>query len=634
MRKDVKKLLFFGLEQDKNSFFTKSQTLGMIQFIDQKNRKIAPSDPHAEILAQGIKILRGLPLKECHSTLPPLEMAREIIALKHRQDKLEEDLRILTLELERIKVFGDFSLEDIRYIEQQGKRRVQFFCARKEVEVQENLIYIASSAGLNYYLSIQPYLSTYPGMIEMKLEHSVHELQEMIRKNKAEHHVVHTRLASFTSFKEKLHQALYHALDHADLTFAKEGTHSAFDDQIFIATGFVPEDKIDTVLKCAKSFEIHAEEIAPDPEEVIPTYVENESVGKMGEDLVNIYDTPSNQDKDPSLWVFFAFLLFFSMIIGDGGYGSVFLGIALFLRYKFPDLDSAKKRLLNLFTLLCVGCIGWGILSSSFFGISLDPENPLRQVSIVNYLTEKKVAYHMEQKDQTHMTWLQKYPATLHETNPQQFILKGFVLKEGERVHELLSSLTDEVLMEISLFIGGIHILFGMLRYLRKNLSNIGWMIFLVGSYLYLPLYLGVPSLLNYVFGIPFEAGGIAGFQMICFGIPLAIVIAVFRNGLLGLAEVMNLIQVFADVLSYLRLYALGLSGSILSATINGMANSLPIYIAIFLIIMGHIINMVLGIMGGVIHGLRLNFIEWYHYSFEGGGKPFKPLKLKSGEST
>ena len=72
------------------------------------------------------------------------------------------------------------------------------------------------------------------------------------------------------------------------------------------------------------------------------------------------------------------------------------------------------------------------------------------------------------------------------------------------------------------------------------------------------------------------------------------------------------------------------MAGAIVASTINDMASNLPIVLSILLLIVGHSMNIVLGVMGGVIHGLRLNFLEFYHYSFEGGGKKFEPLKLLS----
>ena len=96
--------------------------------------------------------------------------------------------------------------------------------------------------------------------------------------------------------------------------------------------------------------------------------------------------------------------------------------------------------------------------------------------------------------------------------------------------------------------------------------------------------------------------------------------------------SIAKVIELFADILSYLRLYALGLAGMILASTFNdmglGLMESFGVIVGSIVIVVGHMINIVVGIMGGTIHGLRLNFIEWYHHCFEGGGKLFQPLKL------
>ena len=101
-----------------------------------------------------------------------------------------------------------------------------------------------------------------------------------------------------------------------------------------------------------------------------------------------------------------------------------------------------------------------------------------------------------------------------------------------------------------------------------------------------------------------------------------------------GIAElffvVMAAVSVFADILSYLRLYALGLAGGIVAGMANELSDKFPFVIAAIIIVLSHGVNILLSIMGGVIHGLRLNFLEWYHYSFEGGGRPFSPLSLET----
>jgi len=133
--------------------------------------------------------------------------------------------------------------------------------------------------------------------------------------------------------------------------------------------------------------------------------------------------------------------------------------------------------------------------------------------------------------------------------------------------------------------------------------------------------------MMHYILGFEREKIAQEGLYMIYSGFTLAIFLAVVKHRLLGLIEISNVIQIFADILSYLRLYALGLAGAIISGTVNDIAGSIVFMGGGVLLIFGHALNMVLSIVGGIIHGLRLNFIEWYHYSFEGGGKLFSPLQ-------
>jgi len=94
-----------------------------------------------------------------------------------------------------------------------------------------------------------------------------------------------------------------------------------------------------------------------------------------------------------------------------------------------------------------------------------------------------------------------------------------------------------------------------------------------------------------------------------------------------------NGIQFFSDILSYIRIFALGLSGALLAQTFNNLSFDLwnagigGMIIAPVIFLLGHTLNITLCIMGGVIHGLRLNFLEWYRWSFDGGGKRFVPFK-------
>lgn len=635
MREEVKKVLFIGGEEEKERFFKQAQAEGIIHFIDphSNGRKDIPQDIHH--LTAAIKVLRGLPSGDQEENFTDLhadQMVEQILNLHERSETLHEELRILAIDKSRIEVYGDFALDDIAFIEQQGHCVIQFFCARPNLFLDEsepeNLLFVASEHGLDYYVAVNAQPVAYGRMIEMKFDRSLSALEKREEEAKTALHEVEHHLKTYVKYDEYLHHALIEKFNFYHLFHSQTYVREALGNSLFAVEGWVPENKMHVLDSLVGELGIYYEEIAVEPADQIPTYLENQGFSRLGEDLVHIYDTPSATDKDPSLWVLCCFALFFAFIIGDAGYGLVYLAIALFLRYRFPDLKGTGKRVLNLFTVLCVGCVVWGTLMTSFFGMQIGMDNPLRKLSLVQWLAEKKAEYHITHADQAFKEWIKKYPELASIKDPHEFV--SFKLPGHHGL--VLNKLTDNIMFELAIFIGVVHLILSMCRYVGRNWHNIGWIAFLIGAYLYFPSYLQTPSFLNFVGGVDLVKGGEIGFQIMLAGIGVAWVFAIIRHGWVGIFEVVVLIQVFADTLSYLRLYALGLAGAIVGSTINEIASGLPLLFGLLLILLSHVVNIVLGTMSGVIHGLRLNFLEWYHYSFEGGGKQFQPLKLLKRE--
>lgn len=625
MRVDVKKFLFAGLEEEKKTFFKEAQKLGVIQFIAVKESESQEMPQEVVAVTQALKVIRGLePIDqvELDDLSSADKVVDEVLQLKTSIGKLDETLRVLKLDASRVDPFGDFSWDDLHKIEVEGKLHIQFFCSRRGLREtlvdHEALIYITSDEDLDYFVSFAKEITHYDRLIEIKFDKTSGEIKREIDETNRLRHEKEEKLRNYARYSNFLHQALYSHLNHYYLEHA-EGFAKAPTQGLFAVEGWIPETKIAQVAEYAASSSVFMDQVAIEENDRVPTYLENEGFRRIGEDLIGIYDTPANSDKDPSLWVLMGFGVFFAFIVGDGGYGLIYLALFLFLHWKYPHLTGLKRRMVRLGTFLSVCCVIWGFLIGSFFGMTLGINNPIRKYSPITHLIESKVQWIMNHDPETVNEWQTKYPSLAKATDAKT------VLNASP---ELLTSLADGVLLELALFFGVIHIIIGMLRYITHNWAFAGWILFLVGAYLYFPFYLDGPSILNYFFHINLEEGGKVGLQLIGIGITLAVVVSIIRFKLLGLTEVMNVIQVFADVLSYLRLYALGLAGGIVGGVINDAAIGLPVIFAIVLSILGHTINMVLGIMSGVIHGLRLNFLEWYHYSFEGGGKKFKPLDL------
>ncbi len=627
---DTKKYLFIGAREDLDEFFERAQSRGFIEFIAPSGKKLLEHPLAVKNLMSAIKLLRKQPVKKPYTGGGDLAFAdtisERILGLKTDIEKLSEEVRLLSAEIARVEPFGDFSMEDIDYIEKKGNRKIQFFCMKTAKSHKSNftdeVIYVGTDYDLDYFITINREMRTYPGMIEMRIDRPVGELHNHLSFAKETLQQLEAELKGFAGHIEFLHEALIEQLNSYYLACAKKESEFPLDNALFAIEAWVPKIKTAALFSMMDGMAVHAEQIAIEDQERVPTYMENKGAPRMGQDLVLIYDVPAVSDRDPSGWVLWAFVLFFSMIVSDGGYGLLFLGLAGYLKYKFPQLKGSGKRLLRLFAIASAGCILWGMATSSYFGIHINPESPLAKISLIQFLAEKKASYHIASSDEVHKKWIDKNPELSPIAEGKQFLQQAPAARD---------EFSDNILLEFSLLVGVIHIGLSLLRYLWRNWANFGWALFLVGGYLYFPSALHATSIVEFLGLVPKDIAGQVGIQLIYIGIGMAAILALIQKRLRGLGEIANVVQVFADVLSYLRLYALALASSIMAETFNDIGKGLGLAIGAIVIILGHTVNLVLAIEGGVIHGLRLNFIEWYHYSFDGGGILFNPLKrLKS----
>ena len=273
-------------------------------------------------------------------------------------------------------------------------------------------------------------------------------------------------------------------------------------------------------------------------------------------------------------------------------------------------------------------CIVWGVLAGSYFGIDLQPNSPFNKVSLTYFLSVKKADYHIQMKDAVYKEWTSIYPRLKSVTSGQEFLQEGVSLKDGVLKYEVLSDFKNSIFTEIALIIGVIHICLAFLRVGFRNFAGIGWVFAIIGGYLYFPIVLDSTSIFNFMHLFTKEKGFEVGLKLLIGGGILAVALGVIQNKWQGLLEMTKPLEIFADILSYLRLYALGLAGMIMATTFNDMARETGFILSFIILLIGHGINISVGIMGGTIHGLRLNFIEWYRHCFEGGGKLFNPLRL------
>ena len=638
---DVRKYLMLGTEEDLSLFFERAQQNGFIEFISTSSKKSVelPTDTHNLLLA--LKILRKQPVRKSYEGLweAPYanQVAKRIIELRDEIERQTEEKRLVEAEIHRVAPFGDFSMEEIDYIEKESHKKIQFFCMKSSKShnrtFTDDVIYISTEYDLDYFITINSEAKSYPDMIEMRIDRSEGELKNHLQFIKESIHELEQELKSYAGHIEFLYEILLEQLNEYHLSQAKKQVsqphHIA---GLFSVEAWVPKSKESLIHPLLEGLSVHCERIREEEGDKIPTYMENHGVNALGEDLVKIYDIPATTDKDPSGWVFWFFALFFAIIVADGGYGLLYLGLALYLRYKFPTLKGQSRRLLKLFTILSCCVVVWGVITSAFFGLKIDRNSFLGKLSPLQYLIEKKAQYHLDKKDDVYKYWVDTFPQLKTATTADQFLDGAVVMKGETKRYMAVDTFAENILLEFSLLLGVIHLTFSFLRAFFKSWAGIGWICFMIGGYLYFPIRLHATSMVQFMGWIDTTTAGEIGLQLIYTGLGVAVFLALVQNRLKGLGEIVNVVQVFADVLSYLRLYALALAGSIMAATFNEMGVAIGLLGGFIVIIAGHGVNILLGVMAGVIHGLRLNFIEWYHYSFEGGGRLFNPLKLLKSE--
>ena len=338
---------------------------------------------------------------------------------------------------------------------------------------------------------------------------------------------------------------------------------------------YVPVEKAASLESLLNQEELLWEGGRPGPADEVPILLSNKRFSRLFHPIGDLFSLPSYQEID--LTPFFApfFTLFFGMCLGDVGYGLVMV-LALWFFRKHPAL-ATQKGVVRLGLILGSAAVGFGLVTGTVFGASLA-----------------------------------EWPAL-------------------ERFKSVFLDVNE--LFTLSLIIGIAQILFAMgLRVYNRTrmygfqygLSTLGWMLGIVaGGVMYL-----------------FPAGALVGKIGIWTGVALILLFSdpdkklLGRLGL-GLWELYGITGLFGDVLSYVRLFALGLSSGILGLVINNVAFSLlegpPVigwilFAAVLLV--GHGLNLAIATLSAFVHPVRLTFVEFYkNAGFLGGGKPYQPFR-------
>lgn len=255
MRYDVKKFLFVGLENEKDIFFKRAQEAGIIHFIGTKSVTPLGLPDEVQNIGKAIKILRGLPVAEQEEIEDfgiTTHLGKKIIDVRDALYALQEEERILNLEISRVEIFGDFSIEDIASIETEGNRKIQFYCAKlgtaEHPDLPNELIHVGSDHGLDYFCAINKQSKQYPKMIEMIIDRPLGQLKKRLAEVQTDIQRKDQLLKSFAKYNQFLHHAFVRQLNAHHLKIAKNYVDFPLEKGgLFVVQGWVPVHKLDAL---------------------------------------------------------------------------------------------------------------------------------------------------------------------------------------------------------------------------------------------------------------------------------------------------------------------------------------------------------------------------------------------------
>lgn len=354
-------------------------------------------------------------------------------------------------------------------------------------------------------------------------------------------------------------------------------------------SGFVPLPDEAAVIGAAKKHGWAVLSADPGDDDNVPTKIRNNRFVNLISPLLDFLGTvPGYRELDISLWFLLFFGIFFAMIFGDGGYGAILCAITGYL------IVSAKRKgngvATGLYMILYLGAmtVAWGVVTCTWFGIPTESlPSFLRSIALPAFSNENPAA----------------------PTN-----IKIFCFTLG--------------LIQISLA----HVI-GMIRNRTslKLLGELGSLLLAIGMY-FVVLNLVVDAErfpLNPVVLAMIGAGFVLNFVFVNYsGKIIDGVLESLKNIITMLLGVVNM---FGDIMSYIRLWAVGLAGSAISSTINAMAGpmlgGLIVFAGLVLLLFGHGLNLVMNVLSVIVHGVRLNTLEFSnHLGLTWSGFKYEPF--------
>ena len=622
----MKKLTFLVTQKEYDAFIDGLREQGVVHVQQLKAGQTSPQLQQA--LDERVRYQQALDYldislkaweKECLTPAPSLEgkgsmkplplgggleeaekLRAEEVSIRHTIDEAEKNIK-------KLEPWGNFDWEKIKQLEQESGLQVYFYaCGAKSFQQEWAEKYFATPIDdyrkRTYFLAFS---DAEPDIKAERLELPSGSLegyrQELAAAKEALQKNHDTTCELARQKRQALEAGLKQAQSEIQLRQVELSDEGIADGAVRLMVGWTLEEKAEALSKWLDEQHIYYELEDPAYEDDVPVKITNDGYTSLFEPILRMYSLPNYHDIDPSLFFAPFFMLFFGLCLGDGGYGLLVLLGGIYLALKGSDDVKSYGRLgiwLGLATTVC------GLLTGTFFGIDLSKQD-----------------------------WAFLAP------------VKPYFLNDNG-VGPIFGY---SPMMVISVIIGLVQVLLGMVLKACKAWKNYGFG-YSIGTFSWVVALLSAIAL----FGLP--ACGVTlpqGLVYALYGLIAISVVGIFlynnpsayKNPILG--PLLNIgggvwatygmaTGLLGDLLSYIRLFALGLTGGVLGGVFNALAfdltSSLPWFIRwlpmVLILLAGHGITFALSMISAFVHPMRLTFVEFFkNADFSGGGKEYTPFR-------
>ena len=584
----MKKYTFLVFHREYEAFLEQLREVGVVH-VTEKATGIAEDAHLQELLAKA-------------------DNTRKLIAQGAPDQLLQEKAALESLiaatqkEVNKMAIWGDFSAERIAQLKEAGYTLRYFTCPKKLFQEEWGIV-VAEQGATVYFVQV-----TSSGDEAMRLlgdEASVCQEQYLNEKSAADlqkdveglNGLLVAQNARIELWAKEHIPALENELNELqqqiDWKRVTLNTASEADGSLKVLEGFCPIDQVAALDAMLQKQEVYYQVEDPTAEDNTPIKLHNNKFTQLFECLTGMYGWPNYGEFDPTPILAPFFLLFFAMCMGDCGYGILLIIIGLLISKKKLNI-AMFEGLGPIITVLGVGTTVVGFFLGTFMGIDL---------------------YQAE--------WV---PQAL-----KSVMIKGEVMGY-------------DIQMVLAICIGVFHICLAMvvkaICYTKQfgfkaNIATWGWLLLIVGG------------LIVAILGLTVLPENVFKWALIAIGAVSALAIYIFntpgRNPLInigaGLWDTYNMATgILGDVLSYIRLYALGLAGGMLGAAFNNLGlmvmggsvegatwQWLPF---VLILVLGHVLNLAMSALGAFVHPLRLSFVEYFkNAGYEGKGTLYQPFR-------